>query len=334
MKECNLKWDPISTKRLKQNVIHTLSSKVDTIIHQTLNGVDHVTLTVDGCIAFPGCYCLVGSGRLSLFSDDFLAAGSSNVGSSNFLTVSCKLRVGNDYKLIGYFPHNSCRNPAARNLAEPAGISTDPIAGMIDLGLSCFAHTLQLSVKDGLQKASHVPKVLAKCQALAKFSHKSTKIADTLDQLNKHMNKSNVTRWNSEYLLIKSILSLGKNDADSITPLMDSPVKFSNNDFIVLEEIVIVLDPFYEIPIKCQAEAAVAASLVVPSVVHLITHLRDIKSEVKFCGPLVQQLQSSLEKRFCGIMKRLNQADAINDENYGDPVYFMAAVLDPAFKFF
>ncbi|CAF1652583.1 unnamed protein product [Adineta ricciae] len=202
------------------------------------------------------------------------------------------------------------------------------------LRLSCLAHTLQLSIRDGLKKASHAPEVLVKCQALAKFSHKSTKIADMLDQLNKHINKSNVTRWNSEYLLIKSILSLGKNDADNITPLMGNPAQFSNNDFFVLEEIVIVLDPFYEISIKCQAEAAVTASLVVPSVVHLITHRRDIKSEVKFCGQLVQQLQSSLEKRFCGIMRRLSQADVINDENYGDPLYFMAAFLDPAFKIF
>lgn len=155
-----------------------------------------------------------------------------------------------------------------------------------------------------------------------------------LDQLNKHINKSNVTRWNSEYLLIKSILSLGKIDADTVTSLMDNPVKFSNNDFIILEEIVTILDPFYGISIKCQAEAAVTASLVVPSVVHLITHLRDIKRDVKFCGRLAQQLQSSLEKRFCGIMDRLNQVDVIDDQRYGDPLYFIAAVLDPAFKFF
>lgn len=62
MKECNLKWDPISTKPLKQNVIRTFSSKVDAIIHQTLNGVNHVTLTVDGwsdrrCRSFLGVTC-------------------------------------------------------------------------------------------------------------------------------------------------------------------------------------------------------------------------------------------------------------------------------------
>ncbi|CAF1567095.1 unnamed protein product [Adineta ricciae] len=49
-------------------------------------------------------------------------AGSSNVGSSHFPTVSCKLRAGNGQELIGYFLCNSGRNPAARNLPELAGI--------------------------------------------------------------------------------------------------------------------------------------------------------------------------------------------------------------------
>jgi len=158
-----------------------------------------------------------------------------------------------------------------------------------DVRLSCFAHTLQLCICDGLKMASYVPKSLGKCQALAKFSHKSSKIADLLDQLNTHINKMNVTRWNSEYMLIKSILSIGKNDLELITPLMENPVKFSNNDFIILEESINILEPFYEISIKCQAEVAVTASLVIPSIVHLIAHLRDIKQYISFYSKLIQR---------------------------------------------
>ncbi|CAF1654766.1 unnamed protein product [Adineta ricciae] len=71
---------------------------------------------------FPGYYGTVGSGRLGSFSDHFLVAGSSNVGSNHFPAVSCKLRAGNGQELIGYFLCNSGRNPAARNLPELAGI--------------------------------------------------------------------------------------------------------------------------------------------------------------------------------------------------------------------
>jgi hypothetical protein len=62
MKECNIKWDQISSKRLKYNVIPTFTSKVNTLIQQTLDTVDHVTLTVDGwsdrrCRSFLGVTC-------------------------------------------------------------------------------------------------------------------------------------------------------------------------------------------------------------------------------------------------------------------------------------
>ncbi|CAF2061368.1 unnamed protein product [Rotaria magnacalcarata] len=159
-------------------------------------------------------------------------------------------------------------------------------------------------------------------------------MTDLLDELNKNINKMNVTRWNSEYLLVKSILSIGKDDFESITKLMDNVVKFTNNDLTILEEIADVLEPFYEVSIKCQAEIIVTASLVVPVIVHLITHLRDIKENLSFCTKLAQQLQSSIEIRFAGIIKRLNQFDVDTNDPFNDPMYFMAAVLDPSFKFY
>ena len=89
-----------------------------------------------------------------------------------------------------------------------------------DVRLSCFAHTMQLCIRDGLRNAAHVPKILAKCQTLAKFSHKSSKMADLLEQLNVQIKRMNVTRWNSEFLLIKSISSIAKTDLEAITSVM------------------------------------------------------------------------------------------------------------------
>ncbi|CAF1529224.1 unnamed protein product, partial [Adineta ricciae] len=176
-------------------------------------------------------------------------------------------------------------------------------------------------------------RALGKCQSLAKSSHKSSKVADYLEEKNKHVNKMNVTRWNSEYLMIKSILSVGKEDLESIAKLMESPVRLSNNDLIVLQEIVDILEPFNELTVKCQSEKLVTASAVVPAVVHLIVHLRDIKANISFCNKLIQQLESSLEKRFAGIISRLNQSTIQYNDPFNDPVYFMTAVLDPSFKF-
>ena len=200
--------------------------------------------------------------------------------------------------------------------------------------LSCFVHTLQLSVRDGLKNAPYVSKLLGKCQALSTYSHKSTKMADLMEQLNKHITKMNVTRWNSEFLLMKSIQSVGKNDLNLIASLSDKPIKFSNNDFIVLDEIIDILDPFNEITVKCQAEKVVTASLVVPSIVHLLSHLRDVKENLHFCSKLSQELQTSFKIRFVGIVNRLNLVDVTTNNNYADPLYFITTVLDPSFKFF
>ena len=202
-----------------------------------------------------------------------------------------------------------------------------------NLRLSCFIHSLQLCVRDGLKNSSHIPKVLKKCQALAKFSHKSARAVEVLEELNKSINKMTVTRWNSEFLLVKSILSIGNADLESIASLMENTIKFSDNDFIILEELFDILQPFYDISIKCQAEEAVTISLVLPSVVHLISHLRDVKQDISVCGKLIQQLEQSIKTRFVGIINRINLVDVAKDSPYDDPIYFIAAVLDPAFKF-
>lgn len=202
------------------------------------------------------------------------------------------------------------------------------------LRVSCFAHTIQLCVRDGLKNESQVRRVLEKCHLLAQFSNDSTKMTDLLDDLQKHINKTNVTRWNSEYLLIKSILSVERKDIEVISKSIDNTVVFLNNDFIVMQETVDILEPFYEISVKCQSERIVTASLVVPAIVHLLSYLRAIKNAVKSTTKLVEELLSSIENRFSGIIHRLNFECIDSNEPFNDPVYFMAAVLDPSFKFF
>ena len=200
--------------------------------------------------------------------------------------------------------------------------------------LSCFIHSIQLCVRDGLKDDLVMLKALNKCQILAKFSHKSSKAADLLEEMNKNITNMNVTRWNSEFLLVKSVLSIEKNDIESIIASMNNPIQLTNNDRLILNEITSVLEPFHDISLSCQSENAVTASLVVPAIVHLLVHLQDIKPTVLFCKKFVEKLQSSIESRFSGIVKRLHQMAVLEDDPFNDPLYFMAAVLDPSFKFY
>lgn len=202
------------------------------------------------------------------------------------------------------------------------------------LRVSCFVHTLQLCVRDGLCNAPYVSKLLEKCHSVAKSAHKSSKIAELTESLEKSIHTANVTRWNSEYLLIKSIVAVGKSGLEAIARLMKKPVNFSKNDLIILDEIVQILEPFHEISVRCQAETAVTVSLVVPSITHLLGHLADMQRNVSFLIKLVRQLTAAIEKRFSGIVDRINQRAVADGSPFSDALYFIAAVLDPHFKFY
>lgn len=201
--------------------------------------------------------------------------------------------------------------------------------------LSCFAHSLQLTIRDGLKDTPYLSRSLLKCIQLAQRSCKSTKIVDLLDDIGKTINRSNMTRWNSEYLLMKSIIGLGKKTIDEITDIIDdNELKFNNNDFIVLQEAVDILEPFAEITARIQADSVVTASLVVPSVVHMIDHVNNIKPHLSYLKKMCIQLEQSINKRFAGIVKRLSQQSVAKNDPFSDSIYFVCAVLDPEFKFY
>ena len=79
---------------------------------------------------------------------------------------------------------------------------TDPISDINDESLSmnmnprlsCFVHSLQLVIRDGLKNAPHLSKTLNKCKELSRKSHKSSKVADILDDVDRRLSRSNVTR--------------------------------------------------------------------------------------------------------------------------------------------
>ncbi len=72
---------------------------------------------------------------------------------------------------------------------------------------ACFAHTLQLVIKDGLKKAGQLNTVIKKCSKIVSFTRRSTVAADTLEG-EKRLQADNVTRWNSQLKMIRSVLSI------------------------------------------------------------------------------------------------------------------------------
>ena len=82
----------------------------------------------------------------------------------------------------------------------------DEASVLIPPRYGCFAHILQLVVKDGLAEATtKIRNLLQKCSSIVASLHKSCKATELLEE-NKvpQIHTPNATRWNSKYEMIRS----------------------------------------------------------------------------------------------------------------------------------
>ena len=77
-------------------------------------------------------------------------------------------------------------------------ISTSSLDGFSIERHACFAHTLQLVIKDGLARAGQLNKVIKQCSNRVSFIPNST-VATDIFEGEKHLQCDNATRWNSSY---------------------------------------------------------------------------------------------------------------------------------------
>ena len=61
----------------------------------------------------------------------------------------------------------------------------------------CFAHVLQLVVKDGMKECGHLGKIISKASAIVAHVNRSAYATELLENFNK-LQSANITRWNSK----------------------------------------------------------------------------------------------------------------------------------------
>lgn len=82
--------------------------------------------------------------------------------------------------------------------------------------LRCFAHTLQLVVKDGLAEVSgHLKSVLTKAAKIVTYVRKSVHATEVLQDFNR-LQAANATRWNSQLTMINSVLNIPEDKLNMI----------------------------------------------------------------------------------------------------------------------
>lgn len=88
----------------------------------------------------------------------------------------------------------------------------------------CCAHTLQLVVKDGLKNCtSHMTTVISKASKIVNYVRRSILACELLESENR-LQTANVTRWNSQLTMFKSILKISEEKLNKV----DSSVKLSS----------------------------------------------------------------------------------------------------------
>jgi hypothetical protein len=209
--------------------------------------------------------------------------------------------------------------------------------------LPCFAHSLQLTVRDGLKKIAVSRAATAKCAKLASLVHQSATFKHAFEETfgtNRSIPQVNDTRWNSFYVHLLAISALdSKKLSDLLKKNSQSHLVLTHRELEQVNELVKVLEPFSEATNIAQGENYVTISYVVPIVVSLGNKLQEMRLNMQYQLPLVKELSKSLYERFRGIYDMLElprpegvvltAPSASRNLEFRSELYLMACALDP-----
>lgn len=178
---------------------------------------------------------------------------------------------------------------------------------------ACFAHTLQLVVKDGMKEIGSLHTLMSKVSSLVSHIRKSTHATDLLRD-HRRVQAANATRWNSEIKMIRSVLQIPQDKLDQLD--LDKAHKLTLYERNCLQDLCDIFVPFEEVTDITQGDKSVTCSFVVPCIRGLRVQMNEMHS--RFNNKLVSALRKSIDKRL---------------SIYEDKVlYKLAAILDPRFK--
>ncbi len=175
----------------------------------------------------------------------------------------------------------------------------------------CFAHALQLVIKDGFKDARQIERIISKCSKIVSHVRKSTIATEVLEG-EKKLEIANATCWNSQLKMIRSILAADPAKMDSIK---DAP-KLTQYERNIIKDLVEILTPFEEATDFSQIENHPSAGYVIPCIRGLLHQLETMTS--KYNCAFVLALKNSLTKRM-----HIYETKQL---------YHTATILDPRFK--
>ncbi|KAF3689134.1 Zinc finger BED domain-containing protein 4 [Channa argus] len=242
-----------------------------------------------------------------------------------YLTVTCNFV--HNWQIDGCVLEASCfyeQHIAAnisselKRITDDWGITDKVIAVITDNGanvvsavhkagwthLHCFAHTLNLVVKDAINAVPQVVNLLQKCSNIVSFFHHSNKATQKLADIQKQLNKpehnlvqSVETRWNSSYMLDR-FLEQKEPVTTALCVLGRNDLCLSSVETDLIQPTIDALRPFEETTQEASASKHVSMSKVIPLVSLL---LKVTASTVPSENSLARQLLHQCQRRFHSI---------------------------------
>ena len=164
--------------------------------------------------------------------------------------------------------------------------SEDVEHALVGERLACFAHSLQLTVRDGLQKTAVSRTAVAKCCKIASMVHQSANFKSSFEDTfgnGRSVPTSNDTRWNSVWRQISCIVGL---DSAKLNELLrkenHTALILTNKETQQLRELTDILQPFAEATDLSQGDTYVTISYVVPLLMALQHKLQSQLATVRF----------------------------------------------------
>ncbi|CAF1301139.1 unnamed protein product [Adineta ricciae] len=185
------------------------------------------------------------------------------------------------------------------------------------LRIPCYIHTLQLMVGDGFKEISCIKAAITtKVSSIAKFSHKSTQMAERLEQNGFNIPIAVTTRWNSQYHTVVRTIEI------------------PSRDIVILHEFATIFALIAEIFTRPQSDQTASISLVAPSLLEIYYDLGSEQASYKYTNGLCKALLKSMYNRFHGLFKQVGLSiDGIGkvystSEFYSDSIFFITPFLD------
>ena len=318
--ECRYKVP--SRKHFSQKVIPQMYTDVHEVVAQSIRDIPLLSFTTDMWTSSVNNRSFLGL-TVHWITSDFnrrsavLNAQPFEGHHTAVLISECMLTTMSDWQIAPARCHLVVRDSGA-----------NVVKALRDANLasvSCFAHTLQLTIKDALFSQRAVSDMIAVSRKIVGHFAHSPSASDRLrtlqleDQQNgnsaKKLKQDVTTRWNSTYYMLQSlqgqrrVLRIYAMENEQFTIL-------TPNQWDLLDKTVTLLHPFEEITREiCRDDASI--SVVIPSVCALRAFLQHAGND-EGVQTMKASLLQSLNQRFTGL--------------YTSAPHVIATILDPRYK--